>query len=363
MTYKMIQVGVGGYGAKWLKEFVPPAAAEGRLKTVAIADVDERALREAQAFLGLPDDRCFTDVKRAFAESGADFSLISTPPWSHEEAIRLSLDHGMDILCEKPIADTMEACARIATQVHRAGRKMALTMTHRFDQPNTTFRRELKSGACGRLDYLVFRLTGELRSYGAWGHFRHDMKDVMLIEAAIHHFDLLRDLVGADCETVYAKSWTPAWGEFAGDANVLAMMTFANGVRLTYEGASCNAVSINAYFKGYIRAECETGVLILSNGRVERHLYDSSRQRPVRREGEGETVTPVEQDKFGNVWLVDRFVRWLDGGEPMETNIDSNLKAQAIAFAAIESARTGREVNVREFLEDHLARAEQADAA
>ncbi len=352
MTYRMLQIGVGGYGKHWLEQATPPNAAEGLVQVVGIADTNLEALRSAQAFLGLSDAACFTSASALIANVEADFVLISTPAWHHEEHINLAIDAGLDILCEKPVADTMEATIRLHDRVRRSGTKLAMTMTHRFDQPNTTFRNALRSGIDGPLDYLVFRQTGELRKYGSWGAFRHELPDAMLGEAAIHHFDFLRDLAGADCETVFARSWTPPWGEFKGDANVMAILTFQNGIRLSYEGTSCNAVSINEYFKGYIRADCETGVLILSHGRVERHRYDPTRKSGVRHEGEGETIPPADQAKFGNVWLLDRFVRWLDGGAEMETSIESHLKSQAMVYAAIRSVHTGREINVPAFLRE-----------
>lgn len=353
MTYRMLQIGVGGYGKLWSEQFVPPNVKDGTVELVGIADTDETALKATQAFHNLPDEACFTSAEDLFANVYADFVLISTPAWHHEDHIGLAVAAGLDILCEKPVADTMEATIRIHELVKNAGTKLAMTMTHRFDEPNTTFREALRSGLDGPLDYLVFRQTGELRKYGAWGAFRHELPDVMLGEAGIHHFDMLRDLAGADCSTIFARSWTPDWGEFKGDANVLAIATFQNGVRLSYEGTSCNAVAINPYFKAYIRAECENGVICLSHGAVERHRHDPTRQRGGRKEGEGERIPPVEQAKFGNIWLIDRFARWLDGGEVMETDIESHVKSQAMVYAGIHSVHTGREVDVPAFLEEH----------
>lgn len=353
MTYRMLQIGVGGYGRLWSEKALPPNVADGLVELVGIADSNPEALRAAQAFHGLPDSACFTSAAELVRTIKADFVLISTPAWHHEEHIGLAVAARLDILCEKPVADTMEATIRIENLVRKAGTKLAMTMTHRFDQPNTTFRNALLSGVDGQLDYLVFRQTGELRKYGAWGAFRHELPDVMLGEAGIHHFDMLRDLAGADCATIFARSWTPSWGEFKGDANVLAIATFENGVKLSYEGTSCNAAAINPYFKGYLRAECESGVLILSHGAVERHRHDPTRQRGSRREGEGDPIAPVEQAKFGDTWLLERFIRWLAGGPEMETSIESHVKSQAMVYAAIRSVHQGKEIAVPAFLDEH----------
>lgn len=352
MTYRMLQIGVGGYGKHWSEQALPPNVADGLVELVGIADIDPTALKEAQAFHNLPDNACFTSAAELVRTVKADFVLICTPAWEHEEHIGLAVAAGLEILCEKPVCDTIDATIRIENLVRQSGTKLAMTMTHRFDQANSTFRKALRSGIDGQLDYLVFRQTGELRKYGAWGAFRHELPDVMLGEAGIHHFDMLRDLAGADCATIFARSWTPAWGEFKGDANVMAIATFQNGVKLSYEGTSTNAVAINPYFKGYVRAECEHGVIVLSHGAVERHVHDPNRQRGARKEGEGEPISLVEQAKFANVWLLDRFVRWLDGGAEMETSIESHVKSQAMVYAAIRSVHTRQEINVPVFLEE-----------
>ena len=60
-----------------------------------------------------------------------------------------------------------------------------------------------------------------------------------------------------------------------------------------------------------------------------------------------------EQPTWGHVWLIEKFVRWLEGGEPMETNVIDNLQSVALVTAAIESSQTGLPVKVQE----HLAEA------
>jgi predicted dehydrogenase len=224
-------------------------------------------------------------------------------------------------------------------------------MSHRFDQDKTTLREEIRSGAYGPLDYLVCRFTCDCRTFGSWGKFRHEMPDALMVEGAVHHLDLLADLAGAPCDTLYAQTWNPAWGEFAGDSQGLVVMQMANGTRAFYEGAKTNAVGLNGWTQEYIRAECERATLVLDHRRIERFVYAASRQGPSAIEGAGETIPLREQPKWANTWLIEKFVRWLDGGEPMETQVAANLQSVALVFAAVESSRTGQPVRVQEMLQ------------
>ena len=61
-------------------------------------------------------------------------------------------------------------------------------------------------------------------------------------------------------------------------------------------------------------------------------------------------TTLLDQPKWANAWLIEKFVNWLDGGEPMETNIEDNLQSVALIFSAIESSKTGQSVQVQDFL-------------
>ena len=358
MAYRMIQVGTGGWGARWCRDFLPPNINDGLVEVVAAVDINPVALTNAQESLGLRTDQCYTDIRRAFGDNQADFCTVVVPPAAHEEVVDLALAHDMHILSEKPIADTLISSARIADKVMRAGKKMGVTLSHRFNQYKTTLRHTLRSGRYGALDYLVCRFTAEARELGSWGRagFRYEIPDPLLVEGSVHHLDILADLAGAKCNLIYAQTWNPPWSAFAGDAQALVTMAFENGVRAFYEGASANAVGLDGWGREYTRAECEMATLVLGRHHLECFAYDPSRESPTKEEGQGERVRWLEQPKWGHVWLIEKFVRWLQGGEPMETNVEDNLQSVALVSAAIESRRTGHPVTVQE----HLAKARKA---
>ena len=357
MTYRMIQVGTGGRGRSWCQGILPANIADGLIEVVAAVDTNPEALANARGFLGLPPEKCYTDLQRAFAENDADFCSIVVPPAFHEEVVDAALAHDMHVLSEKPIADTLAASCRIAEKVRRAGRKMGVTMSHRFAQSKRTLHETLRSGGCGAIDYLVLRFTCDTREHGDWGVFRYEMEDPLLIEGAVHHLDILADMGGADCRTIYAQTWNPPWSAYRGDSQALVTMQLENGVRAIYEGAKTNAVGLNGWGREYLRAECERATLIMDHGGIERFDHEGEARSVGVRHGEGEAVPLLEQRKWSDAWLVEKFVRWLDGGEPMETHVEANLQSVAMVFAAIESCRTGGPVEVQPFLAAARARA------
>ncbi len=337
-------------GRNWCEVALPPNIADGLIEVVAAVDINRAALPVAQETLGLRPSQCYTDLHKALAENEADFCTIVVPPARHEEVVDAALAHDLHILSEKPIADTLAASVGIAEKVKRAGVKMGVTMSHRFDQDKTSLRQELRSGRYGALDYLVCHLTSDLRKRGSWGVFRHEIPHPLMIEGAVHHLDMLADLAGALCDTLYAQTWNPPWGEYAGDSQALVTMQFENGSRAFFEGAASNAVGLHDWFGETFRAECELGTLVLKARRLERFSYDSTTQRVSKAEGAGEEVSLLQRPKWMNTWLIEQFVQWLDGGEAMETNIEDNLQSAALICAAIESSRRGQPVKVQDLL-------------
>ena len=347
-TLKVIQVGTGGFGARWCDTFLPPNIRSGRIQVVAAVDTNPAALESAHRTLDLPIERCYLSAEKAFQENEADFCTIVVPPMFHEQIVDQALASNLHILSEKPIADTLPAAIRIKEKVIRSGRKMAVTMSHRFDQDKCSLRNQLRSGENGKLDYLLFRFTANYREFASWGQFRHEIDDPLLIEGAVHHLDIMADMAGASAETIYAQTWKPEWAAFAGHTQALVTILFRNGVRAFYEGALANAETLNSWGGDYIRAECEKATIVLDRRTLIRYALNS----PTGSQTTMKTLPLVESDLWMNALLIRRFADWLDGGAAPETEVSSNLQSLVMVFAAIESSRRGQPIHVPSLLQE-----------
>lgn len=348
LPLRYIQIGVGGWGQHWCRQVAPHLKTLGIAEAIGAVDINPSTLAKAKTQLALPESALFTDAARALAELRPDFVTVVVPPAHHEAMITLAVRQGCHILSEKPIADTMEACARVHRLISDTGLKMAVTMSHRFDQDKQTLQRLIHSGTYGRLDYIVGRNTWTCRKLGAWGDFRYHIPDPLLIEGTVHHFDIMRALANSNARTVHAATWNPPWSEFQGDAQGLILVEMENGVHVTYEGAKANATQLNGWTLDYWRAECEHATLELDNRKL----------RVLQQRDSGPKATPLpldQQDTWMNPWLAELFVRWLQGGPPPPNTLADNIQCAALLFAAIESAHTRHIVNVQDFLHRHLA--------
>src|SRR5690606_32890936 len=103
---RALMVGAGGMAGAWIRGFLPRF--RDRLEIVGLVDVNEEVLNSSGDFLGLAPARRYREMERAFDEVDADCCIVVIPPAFHKEAVLRAVDRGMDILSEKPIADTWE---------------------------------------------------------------------------------------------------------------------------------------------------------------------------------------------------------------------------------------------------------------
>jgi Predicted dehydrogenases and related proteins len=345
---RFILLGTGGFGSFWCKNYLPNIIGEnGIAELVAAVDINPEAHLHAIQYLGLDPVRCYTDARMALQKNDCDFLAIVLPAHLHEYAVDLALEYDKHILMEKPIADTMEASARIYRKVTQAGKKMAITSSHRYDQDKQTLQRMIHSGAYGLPHYLVGRFTcnnrASVNDTSAYAHHH------FLISSAVHHFDIIRSLAGSNAKKVYTQSWNPAWAPFKEHSTALINIEMENGVRAIFEGSKSNATQLNGWGNDYFRAECEFATLELDHRKI---TVRSDLGFPYPQKSE---VPLLEQSSWTHPWLIKQFVEWIQGGATPPNNIDDHIQCTALQFAAIDSGLTGNVVDVRQFLEQHLS--------
>jgi len=173
----------------------------------------------------------------------------------------------------------------------------------------------------------------------------HERDYPLLIEGSIHHLDMLRNLAGANCETITGYGWNPEWSSFKGVCCCLLALQMENGVRAVYEGNSLEAGQLNHWFHEAYRVECEKGAVVIDRDQT---------VRVHRRDGEGnehtEEIAPIAAPRTGHHTIVSDFLDWLDGGEPPETQLEDNIHSAALLFAAIDTIAKGEPRRVSDYL-------------
>jgi predicted dehydrogenase len=179
---RFIHVGVGGFGQCWVRALKDNKNA----KVVGLVDVKDEALRKACEIGGYSKDLRFKSLEEALKNLKADAVVSSTP---HRHDVVTAMNAGLDVISEKPMADTMASCKAMARAAAETGRIYVVSQNYRYSPPMWTLANVMRSGKLGaigqvKLDFFMGVDFG--------GGFRHEMPFPVIIDMSIHHFDLIR---------------------------------------------------------------------------------------------------------------------------------------------------------------------------
>lgn len=193
-------IGVGRAGIVHARNFrwhVPHA------ELVAVLDTEEDRAKAAAEELELAN-RYYTDLTRALKSVSFDAVVITTPTFTHADLAVQAAAAGKHILCEKPMALTLEECDQMIEAAQQSGVILQIGFMRRFDPPFVEAKRQIDEGRIGR-PLIVRTLTRGPGLPPAWAH---DIcfSNGMLAEVNSHDFDTIRWLGGGGFVSVFARA-------------------------------------------------------------------------------------------------------------------------------------------------------------
>ena len=314
----------------------------GGVDLVGFVDIREEAARKRSQDAGVTDAVVGTDLATVLKQTKPDAVFDCTVPEAHVKVTLTALEHGCHVLGEKPLADSMEHARQMVAAAQRTGKVYAVIQNRRYIPSIRRVRRVIESGAIGDLTTL----NCDFFLGPHFGGFREQMQHVLLLDMAIHTFDAARFIAGADAVAVYCREWNPPGSWFSHGASAVAIFEMSNGVVYTYRGSWC-AQGVSTSW------ECDWR-LLGSRGSA---VWDGAEKfRAQQSTGEVEWVdkmrdvewTPQADDKSGgHAGLIREFVECVRTGQTPETVCTDNIKSLAMVFGAIESAESGKRVEIK----------------
>jgi predicted dehydrogenase len=126
-----------------------------RLGNVIVEAVADLASAE-QTAQTMNVSQWFTDYREMIDTCDLDMVHICTPNNTHFEIARYALDHGINVLCEKPMTATVEEAQKLAEKAKSSGLIAALNYHNRFYPMNHHLRNLIRDGELGE----IFNITG-----------------------------------------------------------------------------------------------------------------------------------------------------------------------------------------------------------
>ena len=194
---------VGMVGAGWVTQHHLGAwkglAAEARV--TAIADPNRAAARARADAFGI--ERTFASLAEMLANTELDAIDVASPREFHAEAVRTAAARGLAVLCQKPLAPTLDEARQLVTEVADRCRLM-VHENWRFRPYYRDMGRMLRDGRIGEVVQVQVTLLTSGVLADANGDcpalvrqpFIAALDRALVMEILIHHIDTLRFLLG-----------------------------------------------------------------------------------------------------------------------------------------------------------------------
>jgi predicted dehydrogenase len=326
---RLLQVGAGGMGRAWLRTI----RANPDVVLVGLVDLDLEAARSAA------DEHGYGDVPVAASidelASAADAVIDVTVPVAHPKVSVDALLRGLPVLCEKPLAETVRECLAMVAASEVSGKLLMVSQSRRYFRAGNAFGRQLAElGTIGSLSCEFFKAPH-------FSGFRERMAEPLLVDMAIHQFDLSRKLIGSEPVSVYCESYNPDWSWFDGNAAANAVFTFADGTRFAFTGSWC-APGLETSWNGRWRASASGGTATWDGDGL-----------PVAERASGEPLpAAVLDDPEEIAGSLVEFVDAVRQSTIPQSEVHSNVISVAMVEAAVRSASLGTPVRIADVITD-----------
>ncbi len=309
-------------------------------RVVAVADTrPDRGARLA-AVCGL--DRWYTDYREAIARDDVDVVSVCVPTCLHPEVTLFAAGHGKHVLCEKPIALTLEGADAMLAAAARHGVKLGIGFMRPYSPVVERVRAWLAEGHLGRplayhaLDARELRPKREMHDAEANGG--------PVIDMGVHLFDGWTRLFAAEPVEVFAVGHRLAAGR-PEIAHIRAVAVDTATVVVRYASGDTGTFVCSWGLPPGVVPPGGPDVIFGPRGAL--HLtYGAAHQeaRWLREGGEWETIAVSDEDMYQRE--VASFAQCILEDRPPVAGGEAGRAALRVALAAIASIETGRPVRL-----------------
>lgn len=339
---RIVQVGLGGFGRDWAKNVIPRV---GEVEVVGTADVFEGSRARAISAGLTTEGQCHETVEAALEATDPEAVLVTASLVGHVPAARAALESGRHVLIEKPFAPSVAEATELIELADARGLTVAVSQNYRFFPAVQMVRTIVAEKTWGDLHAVEIDFRQRSGADGvATPH--HALAEPLLVDMAIHHFDLVRTVLGREVTAVDFRTWDPTWSLFTGPSEGVGLIECGPDLVTSYRGSWVSR-GVRTAWAGEWRMEfAEAEVWWTSRGDgPEGWRSDEVRVRRASTRGTAvETLTLPRMPRTDRAGSLTEFVASIEAGREPGISGRNNLGSLATTYAAVESARTRQPV-------------------
>ncbi|TMF34415.1 MAG: Gfo/Idh/MocA family oxidoreductase [Chloroflexi bacterium] len=280
---RILQVGLGDWGRDWAWR-VNPTVDEAEV--VGYVDSDPPALALLAKRLPVSRERCFGSLVDGIQATQPDALLVTTTLAGHAPLVRAGLEAGLHVLVEKPFTDTLETAAELVSLAAAKGLVLMVSQNYRFFPASRIAAQLVREGNLGELHGIGIDFRRDYSSPPKPRFRLHSDPQPLLVDMSIHHFDLLRLVLGREPDRAFCATANAGKGGFDGPTGPAVATTVSSTTRWwSRQGAAGGGSSSCPRCRG-------------STGRAR---WVSSRRRcskPVSRRHQAATTSPPSRSRW-----------------------------------------------------------------
>ncbi len=323
-SVKMLLVGAGLMG----KTHLEAAKCLDSVEYVGVVDIN------AEAGNGLAtefDLKTFVDLAAAIAELKPDAADICTPTPHHLPLTRICASAGVHVLCEKPIALTLEDAAEMKG-LEADGIRIMVAQVIRFWGEYRLAREIVREKRYGEIQAVDCRRLSPPPDWNTW-MLKREFSGGAVLDMQIHDMDFVLQMLGK-------PQAVQAWGAERDGAfnSVHSRLIYPSGIPVRIEASMIMPPSYP--FRMYFNIELDGAVLEMDFWRPK-----GRRLMIYPQDGEAFSPEPEERDAYADE--IDYFAVQVKAGKPFDmVALDESILALEICLASEQSFLTGKPVKL-----------------
>jgi predicted dehydrogenase len=309
----MLRGAVIGYGFISGKGHIPAylerAQSRKDVQITAVADICEARRAAAQEML--PKARVYADYQVLLDAEAAnlDFVDISAPPSEHAKIAHAAFDHGLHVLCEKPLTTTLEDAADLLRHATRAKRVLFPCHNYKHAPVVRAIREIIASGRIGKVRSLTLNTYRNTHAKGVpeWKtHWRREKRfsgGGIAMDHGSHTFYLTFDWLGSYPTAVTAKMTNLEPGKYDTEDNFTAVLTFPTGLAHAHLTWTAGVRKVMYTVQG------DRGAITVDDDDLQLAVMKATGGPDV---AQGAVTWEVEKKQIASHWMDASHVSWFD---------------------------------------------------
>lgn len=328
--YPTLRIGVIGLGVMGWRHAQVCHELRG-VELAGVADIRAEVVDRAHTEFGASG---YTDYRELLEKERMDAVVVATSDQFHREPCETAAAHGAHIFLEKPIALTMEDGQAIIAAARRAGVKLMVGHTLRYDPRYIAVQQQAAAGKFGDIIHLYARRNATVRS----GRRLEGRTDAVMFQG-VHDIDALHWITGARITRVSAESVSRVLSDLHIPDATVATLRFSNGAVALLEQSWALPIGVPALLDAQLEVVGSKGAAYVDFHQPSLSLFtDGIWSQP-------DVILALP----GAHYLKDeyeQFMAFVQGKAEPKVSGEEALAALRVALAIVESAKTGTPVDV-----------------